>query len=200
MGFNKDSLTGTRRFRGINSVVHDSRDHHCMIPSTPKGEFSRSVGIASVLCKYCSTTSGKRSVARGVGTVGTQCCRVVGKLKLDLSLRRRFGGVSRSFHTRTKVRCTTSEKRFLGNGVVTTCLKCSFISTTSIVHFSGTNGLRARRAGGLLSGGLDGSRRTIVPKFCNTYTSNAMGAFSENNSSIANSLITGTVRTSVCRG
>lgn len=184
----------------MKRVVEDSRDEHCIIPSTPKGEFSKSAGIASLLCGYCGATIRKRSFVPVLRRVGKECCRVVHKLGLSLSLRSRFTRVRTSFGTRTNASCTTSEKRFLGNGIVTTCLNCRFMSTTSIVHFSGGKGLSTRGASELLSGGLTGYRRTIVPKFCNTNRSKGIGAFSEKNSSMANSLITGTVGTSLCRG
>lgn len=200
MGFNKDSLTDTRRFGGIKGVVHTRRSEECIMPSTPKGHFSTSAGMASVLCNYCTTTRGNRSFARGLTTVGSECRRVVGKLNLGFSLSRSFRIVHGGFTRGTKDGCTTSEKRFLGNGVVTTCLKFRFVSTTRIIHFSRGKSFRSRVAGRVVSTQLRGTGGTIVPKFCKTARRKHMIAFSENNSSVANSLMTHTIGTSLCRG
>lgn len=200
MGFNNDSLTDTRRFTGINSVVHTSRSEGCMMPDTPKGHGSGSAGIASVLCTYCTGTRTNRRFHIPLVGVGRHCSSVVGKLKLGMALSRRFGAVSGGFGRGTNTSCTTSHKRCLGNVLVTSCLKCRFVSSTAMVFFSRRKGLSTSGASGMLSGGLSRYRGTMVPKFCKINASKGIGAFSHNNSSVAKSVITGTYRTDLCRG
>lgn len=200
IGFNKDSLTSSGRFRGINGVVDTSRSELCIIPDTPNGHFSGSAGIASVLVGTCRVAIRNNSLNRRLGGVGTQCSRVVSKLKLRLALSSRFTAVGRGLRGSPCLSCTSSHKRCLGKGILTGCLNFRFVSPCRAVFFGRRKRLGSCGAGGILGGHLRRTRRTIVPNFCKRKGSKHIGAFSHNKSSIANSVTTTTTKISICRG
>lgn len=214
VGFNKDSLTGKARLGGMLRVMGSSTSEEVIIISTPKGHGSSSRGIASLLVGLTSRIGGGRSRGGALGAVLGECRSVIRRLRVSPDIVRVVSrGCRRLVRTGfcgrlcTLSTCGTDNRGgdtvlittfFGGRNVPTGCVGPG---STKLLIASGPKGTQMlpRSCGGLCT--LQSSGRIVVfPKFFNCAGRNRLLAFSENKSSVSNTVITGKIGTDLCRG